>query len=360
MSRFTRVAAAALVAGTALAAVTGAGAANAAPVHQLHVWKTLPGDFVEPLQFSVSGRTIAVADSGQSALYLLGHSDPIARGGTVTSDPEATGDLAGVDIRDGRIGYTQSDADHSDTRFTVLDHGRKVLQVSLSAYEKRHNPDGHVTYGVTDPSAVSSTCKDELTAAHVPLQYKGEVDSHPYAVAGLRDGSWLVADAGGNDLLRISRWGHVSTVAVLPPVAVTLTADMAAQQGVPACAGGTYRFESVPTDVEVANGRIYVSTLSGSFSDGRVYEVSWNGCLRTLVGGIAGLTNIAVTPSGKVFLVELGQGVFAVTRHGASEVAALPGAAAVEYADGHLYGSTAPIAASQGQDTSPGHIVVLK
>jgi hypothetical protein len=358
--KFRRVAAVALVAGTGLAAITGVGSAAASPTHSLHVWKTLPGSYVEPLQFSVSGHTIAVADSGASALFLVGNPTPIAHGGAVTSDPEASGDLAGVDIKNGAIGYTRSNADHSDTRFVVLKHGHKRLQVSLSAYEKRHNPDGHITYGVTDPSSVNPKCTAELAAAHVPLQYKGGVDSHPYAVAGLGDGSWLVADAGGNDLLRIDRWGHVSTVAVLPPVAVTLTADLANQQGVPDCVGGTYRFESVPTDVEVANGHVYVSTLSGSFTDGRVYEVSWNGCVTKLVGAIPGLTNIAVTPWGKVYLVELGQGVFAVTRHGAVEAAALPGAAAVEYANGHLYASTAPIAASQGADTSLGHIVVLR
>ncbi len=42
-------------------------------------------------------------------------------------------------------------------------------------------------------------------------------DSHPYAVASLGDGSWAVADAGGNDILKVDSRGHVSVIAVLPP-----------------------------------------------------------------------------------------------------------------------------------------------
>jgi hypothetical protein len=359
--RFKRVAAVALAAGTGLAAITGAGAANAAPTRQLHVWKTLPGDYVEPLQFAVSGRTVAVADSGTSALYLVGHAKPIAHGGAVTTDPEATGDLAGVDIKNGRIGYTRSTADHSDTRFVVLSHGRKVLQVSLSKYEKRHNPDGRVTYGLTQPWKASADCKAVLAKQGVPLRYQGQVDSHPYAVAGLSDGSWLVADAGGNDILRVSRWGHISTVAVLPAQSVKITEALAAELGAPSCAGLTYRFEAVPTDVEVAHGHVYATTLPGGEGGlGSVYSIGMNGRTHRIATGFAEATNLAVSPSGCIYVVELGQGIFTPTRHGIKEVAALPNAAAVEWANGHLYASTAPIAASQGQDTSPGHIVVLR
>ena len=262
----------ALVAGTALAAITGAGSASASPSHQLHVWKTLPGDYLAPLQFAVSGRKVAVADSAASALYLVGHTHPIAYGPAPSQDPESSGDLAGVDIRNGRIAYTTSTGDHSDTRLTVLNkHGKKVLKVSLSAYEKKRNPDKVITYGVTKPWKASTACKAELVKADVPLTYKGAVDSHPYAVKGLSDGSWLVADAGGNDILRVSKWGHVSTVAVLPAQPVKLTSDVAAQFGVQDCLGLTYRFEAVPTDVEVANGHIYVSTLPAA-------AVDWAAC----------------------------------------------------------------------------------
>lgn len=359
--RTSRVAAAALIVGTALAAATGVGAASAAPMHHPHGWKTLPGDYVAPLQFAVSGHTIAVADSGRSALYLLGHPKPIAYGPPVTSNPEASGDLAGVDIRDGAIGYTTTNADHSDTRFTVLRHGKRVLQVNLAAYEARHNPDGRTRYGFTQPWKVGETCRKALDAQGVPISYRGQKDSHPYAVAGLGDGSWLIADAGANDILRVSKWGHVSTVAVLPAQPVKITPALAAQLGAPACAGLTYRFEPVPTDVEVARGHIYVTTLPGGQGGlGSVYTIGWNGRSHRIATGFQEATNLAVSPSGCIYVVELGQGVYTPTSKGPKLVAALPGAAAVEWADGHLFASTAPVAATQGADTSPGHILILR
>jgi hypothetical protein len=355
--RFKRAAAAALVAGTGLAAVTGVGSAAASPAHRLHVVKTLPGDYIAPLQFAVSGRTVAVADSGASALYLVGHPTAIAHGGAPTSDPEASGDLAGVDVKNGRIGYTQSDAAHTDTRFTVLHHGKKVLQVSLSAYEQRHNPDGRIRYGLADPSKASKTCRAQMTAVGLQISYRGGVDSHPYAVAGLGDGSWLIADAGGNDILRVSKRGHVSTVAVLPAQTVTITPELAGQFGLTDCVGLRYRFEAVPTDVEVAKGSIYATTLPGGAGGlGSVYRVGWSGWTHRIATGFAQATNLAVSPSGCIYVVELGQGVYTPTKHGPELVAALPGAAAVEWANGRLYASTAPAVIG---GTDPGHVVVL-
>ena len=351
-----------LVAGTALATITGVGSAAASPVHQLHVWKTLPGDYIAPLQFAVSGHTVAVADSAASALYLVGHSHPIAHGPAPSQNPEASGDLAGVAIENGRIAYTTTTADHLDTRLVVLDrHGHTALNVNLAAYEKRKNPDGRTTYGVTQPSKVTPACKAVLDAQQVPISYTGQTDSHPYAVAGLSDGSWLVADAGANDILRVSRWGHVSTVAVLPAQSVKITTALAAQLGAPQCAGLTYRFEPVPTDVELAKGHIYATTLPGGEGGlGSVYSVGWNGRTHRIATGFAQATNLAVSPSGCIYVVELGQGIYTPSEHGPELVAALPGAAGVEWANGHLYASTAPAAASQGADTSPGHIVILR
>jgi hypothetical protein len=360
--RITRVAAVALAAGTALAAVTGAGVASAAPTHHLHVWKTLPGDYVGPLQFAVSGKRVAVADSFASALYLVGQKNPIATGPAPSQNPEASGDLSGVDIRNGRIAYTTATGDHLDTRLIVLDkHGHQVVNANLAKYEKHHNPDGHVQYGATKPSEVSAACSAALAKQGQPVSYTGLVDSHPYAVAGLADGSWLVADAGANDILRVSGSGRISTVAVLPTQPVKITTALAAELGVPECAGITYRFEAVPTDVEAANGRIYATTLPGGAGGlGSVYSIDRHGRTHRIATGFVEATNLAVSPSGCIYVVELGQGVYTPAKGGPRLVAALPNAAGVEWADGHLYASTAPIAATEGADTSPGHIVILK
>lgn len=357
MRRLRRSVALALVAGTGLAAFTGVGSATASTDPQLHVVTTLPGNYVGPLQFAVSGQTVAVADGFASALYLVGHSAPIAKGPAPSKNPEGSGDVGGVAIKNGRIAYTTSTGNHADTRLIVLHHGKRVLNVNLAAYERRNNPDGRVAYGVQNPSTVPAACKAALAKQHAPLQYKGEKDSHPYAVAGLKDGSWLVADAGGNDVLHVSARGQVSTVSVLPAQPVKITAAVAAELKAPACAGITYRFESVPTDVEVQGGEVYVSTLPGGDGGlGSVYRIGWRGHAVKIATGFAQATNLAVSPDGSIYVVELGVGVFRATESGPVEVAALPGAAAVEWENGKLYASTAPVATG---GSGAGRIVIL-
>lgn len=348
----------ALITGTGLAAVTGIGSAAASPVHQLQVVTTLPGEYIAPLQFAVDGKKIYVADGAKSALLQVGNPNPIATGPTPGPDPEATGDLAGVAARDGEVAYTTTGADHKNTYLTVLSHGKKVLKVNLGAYERRKNPDQVNTYGATKPSKVSDACRAELTKAGAQVSYKGQKDSHAYSVAALRDGSWLVADAGGNDIVKVSKWGHISTVAVLPAQPVKITDAIAGQLGAPSCVGITYRFEAVPTDVEVANGHVYVSTLPGGAGGlGSVYMLGRYGSTHRIATGFAEATNLAVSPSGCIYVVELGVGVFTPGKHGPKLVANLPAAAAVEWANGALYASTAP-AVTGGKD--PGNVVILK
>lgn len=358
MLKIRRAAALAVVAGTGLAAVTGAGGAAASPAHHLQVVTTLPGDFVAPLQFAVDGKQVYVADTARSALFRVGDPNPLATGPAPTGDEENSGDLAGVDTKHGRIAYTTTEADHRNTYLTVRSHGHTVLKVNLGAYERWKNPDKGITYGATKPWKVSDACKAELAKVGAPLSYTGLKDSHPYAVAGLGDGSWLVADAGGNDLLRVSKHGRISTVAVLPAQPVTITAEIAGQLGAPSCVGITYRFEAVPTDVEVANGHVYLTTLPGGGGGlGSVYTLGRHGQPVRIATGFPSATNLAVGPSGRIYVVELGVGVFTPTKDGPKQVADLPGAAAVEWANGKLYASTAPAILG---GSGPGHVVVLK
>jgi hypothetical protein len=355
----------AVLVGTGLAAVTGVGTAAAAPAtHPLHA-QQLPGDFITPLQFAVSGDRIYVADGAKSALFRLGRTSPIATGPAPSANPEQSGDLAGVAVRGGKIAFTSTEANHKNTYLTVLSHGKQVLKVNLGLYERRHNPDGVTTYGLTEPGKASAACKAQLGKAQVPLTYTGQKDSHPYAVTGLGDGSWLVADAGGNDIVRVESSGRISTVAVLPAQPVTLTAALAGQLKVTACVGLTYRFEPVPTDVEVSRGQIYATTLPGGAGGlGSVYKVGWYSGVWQIATGFPAATNLAVSPWGQVYVVELGQGIYTPGPNGPVQVLALKGAAAVEWANGHLFASTAPAAASEGAPSSappaPGHIYSIR
>lgn len=358
-----RTLAVAVLAGTALATVTGVGAATAAPAHTAASARQLPGDYLAPLQFSVDGKRIYVADAFASKLYRLGDTDPIATGPAPSNDPEASGSLDGVDARHGRIAYTTTEGDHRNTYLNLIEHGKSRVVANLGEFERKVNPDKVNRYGVKHPERLSAACKAELDKAKVPISYRGEKDSHPYAVATLRDGSWLVADAGGNDLLRVTRHGQVHVVAVLPPQPTKLTAEVAGQLEVPSCAGITYAFEPVPTDVELNRGQPYVTTLPGGAGGvGSVYRVGWNGSTWRIATGFQAATNLAFTPRGQLLVVQLGQGVYTPTKHGIKQVWALQYAAAVEWAHGRLYASTAPIAATaEGGGTpvtTPGHIWV--
>lgn len=327
--------------------------------HSLHVVKTLSSDFVGPLQFAVSGRNVFVADSFTSTLSLIGRSTPLATG----PDPSTGGDLAGVavDPRRHALAYTTNNGDHSVTKLTIWQPGHKPVVADLSGFERRHNPDHVNQYGVKNPSKCVT---DALTAAGFPVSYRGIVDSHAYSVASLGDGNWAVADAGGNDILKVDRHGRVSLITVLPSQPLKVSAELAAGLGLPGCVVGiTYRFEPVPTDIEIGpHGVRYVTTLPGGPEGagavpGSVYQLDRWGHPTRIATGFAGATNLAITPRGDIYVAEIGTGTLSLVRHGQPQpVLSLPGLVAVEYSDGHLYASTAP-AATGGN--GPGTVVKL-
>jgi hypothetical protein len=82
-------------------------------------------------------------------------------------------------------------------------------------------------------------------------------ETNPFGVAALRDGSVLVADAAGNDLLRVHTDGSIETVARLKPRVVEIP------EGLPG-AGTTMPSEDVATSITVGgDGFWYVGELRG-------------------------------------------------------------------------------------------------
>jgi hypothetical protein len=205
-----------------------------------------------------------------------------------------------------------------------------------------------------------------LNNAHIPVSYKGQLDSHPYAVAFLGGNRWAVADAGGNDVLTInSATGKVATAAVLPRQVLKISYTFAKASHLPKCTIGVkYYTEPVPTDVESGpHGQLYVSTLPGGPEGpgvparGKVYAIGQTGKVRQIGHGFASATNLAVTPQGVVFVAELGAGAIAMLHNGMPKtIVKLPSVAAVEYKYGALWAATAP-AASGGK--GPGEIVKI-
>jgi hypothetical protein len=357
MSLFSRrsLAAAAAV-GVGVATITGFGAIPAnAGTPTVHV---ISNAYIAPLQFAVNSRSIFVTDSAKSALFKVGQTAPVAMGpASNPANQEQSGDTSGVAIQNGTIAYNTTTADHQDTRLNILRHGHTRV-VSLSSFERKYNPDKRNHYGST--GKVSSACAAEI-GKQAPVSYTGQYDSHPYAIAALGNDSWAVADAGGNDILKVDGHGHVSLIAVLPVQQLKVTKAVAATLGAPDCVGITYGLEPVPTDVEVGpHGKLYVTTLPGGPDGpgippmGSVYAVG-HGWTHRVATGFVAATNLAVSPGGRIYVAELGAGAIATVNHGHPRAfASLPGVAGVEWANGHLYASTAP-AVTGGKD--PGTIV---
>ncbi len=297
---------------------------------------TLTTDVFAPFNVAVSSEGIYVADGGPGVISRLNN-------GTLTPVvPDAPG-TSGVDRHGHYLAYTTT----TDTTsgLNIKGPGGTVF-ADTYVYEQANNPDAVNTYGIKHPTPC------QIAALGPEARYTGQLDSHAYSVTSWRD-KWVVADAGGNDLLLVDNAGNVSTLAVLPPQPAVITADFARANGLdPACfAGVRYGFEPVPTDVEVGrNGMLFVTTLPGGpegdqlGARGSVYRVNpWTGHAKRLATGFAGATNLAIGPRGRIYVAELFGGRISYVRHHKPHAFVdLPGAVAVEQGprQGELYAGT--------------------
>lgn len=357
---------------------------------------TLSRAYVDPLQLAVQGGRILVADGDR--LTEVGRSGTLASGprggdvsgvafappadgsagapgsGTGSGSGSGTGTGSGIGSGTGTgsgtgpgappaavYAYTSSTASHADTRLTIVAADGTRVIASLSAFERRNNPDRRVHYGVDRPSACVRKAFTALDGK--PAGYLGRVDSHPVAVAG-GAGIWYVADAAANAVLRVDAAGKVSLVKVLPPQPFRFSARLAKAVGLPSCVAGVpYQAEPVPTDVEVGpDGTLYVTTRPGLYDLGQrgsVYRLSpGSGRLVRVAGGFAGAANVAVTSRGVIYVAELLTGRVCVVRSTGrfAVYVNLPGVAGLEADGDRLYASVlAPV--SQGIRTGPGRIV---
>jgi len=148
--------------------------------------------------------------------------------------------------------------------------------------------------------------------------------SNPFGLAALADGSVLVADAGGNDLLRVWPDGSIVTVARLKPRTVAVPEelpDTADGRPLPP-AGAMIPSEAVATSVTVgADGYYYVGELRGfpatpgtsqvwRIAPGSVGAVcdpatpSTGACQR-YADGFTSIVDLGTGPHGSIDVVEL-------------------------------------------------------
>lgn len=351
-----------------LAAVAlGTGAVLAAPATVAAAPTVSPpivGGLVGPLQIDVgSDGQVYVAQDFAGVLTKV-------RPNGTTKDLYATPgqEIAGVASRGYDVAFTGGNGSETApptvTYLAVRGANGKVRQVAdLLAYEKKYNPDQGNVYGFRN---LSKKCAAMIPPDAGLLPYTGGIDSHPYALANAPDGGWYVADAGGNDILHVSKSGKVSTYFVLRPQKTVVSAEAAAGFGLPNCVvGKTFAFEPVPTDVEVkSNGNLFVSLLPGGPEDaslgarGAIVMIPPDGEFGNVAHGFLGATNLALGKGGRIYVAEMFGNRVSVWRNGVVKtVAEVPTPASVEYVDGKLYVS---INAIPGENEPPnGQIVTI-
>ncbi|TCK64572.1 ScyD/ScyE family protein [Curtobacterium sp. PhB136] len=348
--------AAAALASVAIAAPAQAGGRHGdAPALGFSAPTTLASGLVTPLSLDIDRQGNAVLSQN-----FAGQLNRVSPGGTSTTLASATPglEIGAVSSRRDTVYYAENDQPNGVAKLMALRAGSAAVQLAdLHAYEASRNPDRVNRYGFRGLPASCAAQVDPAGQAG-PATYRGIVDSHPYASLALRDGVY-VADAGGNDIVRVGYDGRVSTVAVLPAQPpVTVTTALAAEAGLPACSVGyPYSFEPVPTDVESGpDGALYVSTLPGGPEDaslgarGSVYRVTpSNGAVQRVATGFVGATDLAVDQrSGTVLVAELfggaaGTGQVSVVSPWSGRVTqriAVTSPGAIELRNGVLYGTT--------------------
>ncbi len=167
---------------------------------------------------------------------------------------------------------------------------------------------------VADIAAYQATDPDPYNLTGPP------VESNPFGVATLPDGSVLVADAAANDLLRVYPNGRIVTVARLKPRVVAVP-DALPDVGFPP-AGTMLPSEGVATSVTVGpDGYYYVGELRGfpaTPGKSQVWRVAPNsvnaicdpmapntGACRRYADGFTSIVDLEAGPDGSIYVVEL-------------------------------------------------------
>ena len=128
------------------------------------------------------------------------------------------------------------------------------------------------------------------------------MESDPYGILRHGDSS-IVTDAGANDLLKVTDWGHVSTMAVFPSRMVDFQ-------------GGEVPMDAVPTTVvRGPDGAYYVGQLTGfpfPLHGARVYRVMPGEKPEVWARGFTNIIDIAFH-NGRLYVLEIAHNSLATT-----------------------------------------------
>ncbi len=158
--------------------------------------------------------------------------------------------------------------------------------------------------GVTTPKTVADTTST-IDISRFSLAQTGVTNSNPFSAVLASDGSWYVADAGANMIVKVTSTGQRTIFARIPPVPNPTPI-------------GPPMVDAVPTKI-IANpdGGFYLSILTGfPFNAGQslVYNLSSTGVLTPYAKGFTMLTDIALDyRTGDLYANQFGNFGFAPT-----------------------------------------------
>ena len=154
-----------------------------------------------------------------------------------------------------------------------LQSGEATIVADLETYEMENNPDPY------------------------------HIDSNPYGLVIGQDGMIYVADAGGNDIIKVDpATGEMSVLAVIP--------GLPGQEPNP-FRGDAAEIDPVPTGLALApDGGLYVSLLSGGPfipQTSALMHVAMDGTVTTVASGLTMLGDVTVAPDGSIYVVTMSE-----------------------------------------------------
>jgi hypothetical protein len=129
-----------------------------------------------------------------------------------------------------------------------------------------------------------------------------DVDSNPVGLVRQGEG-YILADAGGNAVVRASHKGTFTTIAALPPGSALAPPFL----GLPP--GTQIPTDAVPTSVvQGPDGAYYISQLTGfpfEVGDANIWRVVPGQAPTVYASGLTNLTDLAFAPDGSLYAVEI-------------------------------------------------------
>lgn len=231
---------------------------------------------------------ILVADAGAGIATMNGRTD-IPLPGVSDMSPIGRGTLWAIE------GLTGAPGDNTGQALYKASKGKNQKIADLFAFEETFNPDG-----------------------------ADLIDSNPFDVQTIDGETAVVADAGGNDLLKIDKQGSIDVLAVFPNELVS-TENIKELVGCPDSGADLCELpdmipaQSVPTSIAMGpDGYFYVGELKGfpaPAGASGVWKIapdaSWaecgssTDCVKVFDGGFTSIIDMAFDENGSLYIAEL-------------------------------------------------------